>query len=104
MVKRPNILFFMTDTQQACTVEPDHPCQTPAMRKLAAEGIRFSRAYTPTPMCAPARASLMTSLYVHANGMLNNNHVPQAMRTGLNPGVPLWSERLKEAGYQMFFG
>lgn len=101
--KPPNILIFMTDQQQACTVEPGHPCQTPAIRRLAAEGIRFSRAYTPTPMCAPARASLMTSLYAHAHGMLNNNHVAQAMRTGLNPGVSLWSERLKESGYQMHF-
>ena len=38
--------------------------RTPSLDKLAARGTRFSRAYTPSPICIPARASLATGLPV----------------------------------------
>src|SRR5262245_48371593 len=101
-MKAPNILIFMTDQQQAAVADPGHPCRMPELRKFAAQGMQFMRAYTPNSLCGPARASLMTSLYPHAHGMLNNNHVFGAMRTGLNK-VPLFSQHLKEAGYKMSF-
>ena len=58
----PNILFFMTDQMQARVLEPDNPCRTPNLDRLAARGVRFRRAYTPNAVCSPARASLMTGL------------------------------------------
>ena len=45
-----------------------HPIvQTPTLDKLAGRGIRFSRAYTPSPICIPARACLATGTHVHEN-------------------------------------
>ncbi len=102
-MKKPNILIFQTDQQQAATISPKHPCRTPNIQRLAGEGIRFTRAYTPCPLCAPARASMMTSLYPHAHGMLNNPHVPQAVRRGLVGAPVMFSERLRDAGYRMYF-
>jgi len=102
-VSRPNILIFMTDQHQAATLDPGHPCRTPNAARMRAEGMRFPRAYTPTALCAPARASLMTSLYPHRHGMLNNPHVPQAIRRGLAGNFPHFSERLKAAGYRMSY-
>lgn len=43
----PNTLFPMTDQMQARVLEPDNPCQTLGLDRLAAGGVRFRRAYTP---------------------------------------------------------
>lgn len=55
---------------QAAVIQPDHPCQTPNFDKLAERGVRFNRAYTPNPICSPARASLMTGRMPHNHNML----------------------------------
>ena len=45
-----------------------HPLvRTPNLDKLAASGVRFTRAYTPSPICVPARACLATGMHVHEN-------------------------------------
>lgn len=93
----------MTDQQQAVVMSPQHPCRMPHLRAFAAQGVQFDRAYTPAALCAPARASLMTSLYPHRHGMLNNPHVPQAIRRDLVEPFPMWSDKLKEAGYRMHY-
>ena len=45
---------------------------TPNMDRLAARGTRFVNAYTPSPICVPARASLATGLHVHDIGYWDN--------------------------------
>ncbi len=47
--------------------------RTPNLDALAEQGVVFERAYTPCPLCSPARASLMTGLYPHAHHMFNNS-------------------------------
>jgi arylsulfatase A-like enzyme len=98
---KPNILIFMTDQQQAAVTRPDHPCKTPHLDAFGAQGVRFDRAYTPCPLCAPARASMMTGLYPHRHGMRNNPHVAQAISKGLRENFPMFSDRLKDAGYDL---
>jgi choline-sulfatase len=46
--------------------------QTPHLDRLAAEGTTFTHAYTPCPICVPARASLATGRYVHEIGAWDN--------------------------------
>ena len=57
MSKRPNILLIFTDQQSAnamsCTGNAE--LSTPMMDSLAADGVRFERAYGATPSWAPAR-------------------------------------------------
>lgn len=62
---RQNILFFMTDNQRAdllgCAGNPI--IQTPILDKLAKFGIRFSNAFSTTPICSASRASYFSGLY-----------------------------------------
>lgn len=101
MSTRPNILIFMTDQQQAQVLEPDHPCATPHADELAAQGIRFRQAYTPTAHCCPSRATFMTGLYPSRHGVYNNVCTPTAINYGLNDGVVTFSEQLAAAGYNL---
>ncbi len=100
-VDRPNLLIFMNDQEQAQITEPGHPCRTPHADRLAAEGVRLSRCFTPTAHCCPSRASFQTGLYPSGHGVYNNilNHA--AIHTDLYAGVPTFGELLREAGYQM---
>ena len=71
MRDRPNILFLMAnllDQMQARVLDKGHVCQTPCLDRLAAEGTRFTRAYTPNNICSPTRASIMTGLLPHNHG------------------------------------
>jgi len=62
-VKRPNILLFVTDQQQARTICNQSPCNTPNINRLAAEGLRFDRAYATVALCCPSRAALISGQY-----------------------------------------
>ena len=70
------IVFIMTDTQRqdmvGCYGNPD--MRTPALDRLAAEGVRFDRAYTCQPVCGPARAALFTGTFPHTNGVWANSN------------------------------
>lgn len=47
--------------------------KTPNLDRIAAQGIRFDRAYNTQPVCAPARSSLWTGQYPHTNGVWGNS-------------------------------
>ena len=71
--------------------------------RIAGQGLRFDNGYTPTALCAPARASFFSGLYSTGHGMYNNYNSKTVMHTGLFPGVTLFSENLKRAGYSLSF-
>lgn len=59
--RRPNVVLIMTDQQRWDTLGcAGGAAETPNVDWLAANGTRFTCAYTATPSCIPARASLMT--------------------------------------------
>ncbi len=64
-IKRPNIIFIMTDDQGpwAFGSAPDVNARTPNIDRLCREGTRLTRYFVTTPVCSPSRASLMTSRY-----------------------------------------
>lgn len=102
--EKPNILIIMTEHQQGGTVDPYSPCKMPNIKnRLADRGMRFQYAYTPTALCAPARASFFTGLYPSAHGMYNNYHSTPVIHSGLFEGVRLFSEVLREAGYNLSY-
>ena len=47
--------------------------RTPSLDRLAAQGMRFERAYNCQPVCAPARSAIWTGLYPHTNGVWGNS-------------------------------
>jgi len=69
-VERPNIVFILADDQDwtglSVAMHPDVPnsksdfYRTPNLEKFAAQGMRFSAAYAPAPVCSPTRISLQT--------------------------------------------
>ena len=100
---RPNFLIFMSDHQRGDTVLPGHPAVTPHVDRLAREGVSFTQVYCPTPHCSPAKATFHTGLYPSRHGVWNNVGGGQALARGLKPGVRLWSEDLRDAGYELAF-
>lgn len=92
---RPNILVLMTDQHRAdCLGCYGHPLlKTPHLDGLAAEGVRFTRAYTAAPQCCPARISFITGRYPHTHRVRWNNVELPADEVTL-PSL------LREAGYR----
>jgi choline-sulfatase len=61
-----NLLIIMSDGHQHNAMScAGHFVQTPHLDALAARGMRFTNAYTPSPICVPARASFATGQHVH---------------------------------------
>ena len=72
---RPNILILMSDQHRAgLTKRSGFPFDTmPALDRLAGRGVAFDRAYTPAPLCVPARVSLLTGRWPHAHRVRQNS-------------------------------
>jgi len=94
MADRPNILVIMTDQQRATAshLYGNSFCQTPAMARLADEGVLYQNAITPHPLCVPGRISFWTAQYPHTHGGRRNETL---MPAGATHAFRLW----KEAGY-----
>ena len=69
----PNVIVFLTDDQGYgdLSVYGNGDLQTPNIDRLAQEGVRLTQHYSGSPICAPARASLLTGRYNHRVGALS---------------------------------
>ena len=65
---------------------------TPAIDRLAREGVRFRAAVSPVPLTGPAHASLLTGLLPRRHGVRDHGQV-------LGPAIPTLAERLRVRGY-----
>ncbi len=64
MNKKPNILLITSDQQHYSALGAVNPkLKTPALDRLAQEGVRFERAYCNNPVCSPSRSTIITGLY-----------------------------------------
>ena len=72
--QRPNVLVILTDDQRwDCMSCAGHPyLKTPNIDRLAHEGVYFKNAFCTTSLCSPSRASILSGLYAHSHGVLNN--------------------------------
>ncbi len=93
--RQPNVLLIVTDTQRTdtlgCYGSPF--AVSPHLDRLAAEGVVFEQAHTPSPVCMPARCSLMTGTHTPVHGCIENG---VARRTDL----ALLPDLLAGAGYR----
>ncbi len=98
--ERPNILLIHSDQHRYdCLAHHGHgQLRTPHLTRLAAEGVDFTHAFTPTPICSPARASLLTGRWPTQHGCLTIPSV-DAYRPADADGPILWT-LLHEAGYR----
>ena len=85
-MNHPNILFILSDQHSkfhlGCYGDP--LVRTPHLDRLASEGMRFANAYTPSPLCVPARMAFMTGRRPSANQVWGNDHI-------LNSALPTWA-------------
>ncbi len=100
---QPNILFIMTDQHSAdalsCRIG-DRYLKTPNLDRLAARGTFFTRAYTPNPLCMPARNSIFTGRYPHETKITDNTKVMLDANA-----FPTMGAYFRRAGYQTaYFG
>lgn len=90
-----NIVFYFTDQQRAdtcgCFGQPLDI--TPNLDRLAEEGVKFDRAFSPQPVCGPCRALFQTGKYPTETGCFRNNII-------LPKNVKTLANYIEEAGYE----
>ena len=72
--------------------------ETPNIDRLAREGARFLNAFTVTPLCSPARGALLTGLYPHTNGIIDNTE-----RGEISHELMTFPRQLQGAAYNTAF-
>lgn len=119
MTHRPNILFILSDDQGAwamhCAGTPE--LITPSLDRLAREGMMLDSFYCASPVCSPARASLLTGRMPSAHGvhdwLASGNLSSEVCKDLDNPysnaeerepiaytdGIPAFTDELARAGY-----
>ena len=91
----PNVILFIADDVSW----NDYGCygntaaRTPNIDALAAQGMRFDRAFLTASSCSPSRSSIITGRYPHNNGKAAELHKP------ISGHIPWFPELLRKAGY-----
>lgn len=98
--KRPNILWLIAEDMgpDAVTCYGNEQVWTPNLDKLAAGGVRYTRAYTTAPVCSASRSAFMTGMYQTTIGA-HNHRSHRNDGHGLSVGVRPLPEWMREAGY-----
>src|SRR6266542_2308728 len=94
--ERPNLLIVMTDQQKATAIGlyGNLDVRTPALESLAGRGLLYRYAFTPHPLCVPARVSLWTGRYPHQHGSRTNEIL-------MPEGEHHAARVLRDAGYSL---
>ncbi len=70
--------------------------ETPNMDRLAREGAHLQNAFVTTALCSPSRASILTGLFSHKHGVVDN-------QTNIQPGLVFFPQYLQQLGYRTAF-
>jgi len=101
MNRPPNFVVFLTDDQGygdlSCMGTTDF--RTPHLDRMAREGVRFTDWYSNSPVCSPARASLLTGRYP-GNAGVRSILAGHRTATGLPPETPTLATALRRLGYR----
>ena len=98
--RRPNVLLFISDQQRADTmpgVTQVH-AHTPHMAWLTETGVAFRNAFCTSPICTPARGSILSGLFPHTTGVVANYDVDPLTMT-MRDDIPLIADHLRPEGY-----
>lgn len=96
--KQPNFVFLLSEDNSIhySSLYGNELAKTPAIEKLAAEGLVFEHAFSCSPVCSVARSTLATGIYAPRGGMqYHRDSAPANLPAGFKP----WSQILREAGY-----
>lgn len=96
---KPNILWLIAeDFGPALGCYGQKEVSTPNLDRLAADGVRYTRAYTTAPVCSPSRSAMMTGMYQTTIGA-HNHRAHRDDGYQLPEGVRILSEWMRDAGY-----
>ena len=72
--KKPNVIVIITDDQRwnAMSLAGHKHLKTPHIDRLGKEGVWFKNAFCTTSLCSPSRASILSGVYAHRHGVVNN--------------------------------
>jgi len=106
-MKQPNILFVMTDQQRADTIAAlgNASIYTPNLDRLVRRGLSFTQAYSPCPVCVPARYTIRTGCEPPTTRSFFNGlskEVDGQGRTMVERCGPYLAQRLRSLGYRTF--
>ena len=75
---KPNILLIFTDMQRADTIHAlgNSTIKTPNLDRLVHEGTAFTNAFSPSPVCIPARCCMHHGIYPQKTGLFSNGTMP----------------------------
>ncbi len=92
----PNIVVFISDdhSQLDSQAYGSTEVRTPHMAKLAADGLKFTRAFVASPSCGPSRTAMLTGLWSARNGAERNHDAKR-------PEVPALPTVLRGLGYEV---
>ncbi|MEX2534603.1 MAG: sulfatase-like hydrolase/transferase [Trueperaceae bacterium] len=106
-MERPNIVLVLTDQQRwdSLGCYGNAFVSTPNVDALASRGTRLDRAFTPYPVCTPARASMWTGVLPHEHGVIDNVYrVDNALAERSSVTTTVF-DLMREAGYECaYFG
>jgi choline-sulfatase len=94
--RQPDIVIIMADQMTAAlTGAYGHSVvRTPALDSLCAEGVRFDAAYSNSPICAPARAAMLSGQFISRTRSYDNGAI-------LPCDVPTYAHHLRALGYEV---
>lgn len=103
--KQPNIVFILTDDQGYWTLGcyGNREIRTPNIDALAASGLRCENFFCASPVCSPARASLLTGRIPSQHGVLDWIRAGDGVKTPpieYLADMPAYTDLLAEAGYR----
>ncbi|GMU22878.1 MAG: arylsulfatase [Phycisphaerae bacterium] len=98
--RKPNVIVLFPDQLRWASLGcyGDPVIRSPSMDRLAAEGIRFTHAFSNHPVCSPARSILLSGRYSSSNGVLSNQNNEAQPGRPTNKTSTL-AETLGAAGY-----
>ncbi|HVN06884.1 MAG TPA: sulfatase [Bryobacteraceae bacterium] len=95
--RRPNFIFMTTDGHRpdALSLNGNSILETPNFDRIGREGIQFRNSFVINALCLPSRATVLTGLYSHNTGCVDNKErqIPK--------DVPLFTDMLQSAGYEV---
>ncbi|MGH9328775.1 MAG: sulfatase/phosphatase domain-containing protein [Terriglobia bacterium] len=118
-VPRPNFVFYLGEGVRADEFSStgNKIISTPHLDRVVREGMNFPNAFVINALCLPSRATILTGLYSHTTGCIDNGdvyrHPPRGSLasnpneyTGshgraLPPGLPTFADTLRDAGYEI---
>ena len=94
---RPNFLLMTTDGHRpdALSLNGNPIIKTPKLDRIGREGMQFRNSFVTNALCLPSRATVLTGLYSHNTGCVDN------MNREIPKDIPLFTDHLRDAGYEV---